>query len=74
MQLGPFLQAIYTVDTRKKRTSCDLWQLQTGIGQKASLETVLPSRDRHSVGGQNGLELWRLAPDLDPWLQFLQPM
>ena len=56
MQLTPFFTS--GGYEGKKHNARYSQQLQTGTGQKASLEMVPPPRDRLSLGGQNELKLW----------------
>ena len=47
----------------KKHNARYAQQLQTGTGRRASSETVLPPRDRLSLGGQSELVSWWLVSD-----------
>ena len=59
MQLSPFFTGCLSGGyERKQHNTRYSQQLQTRTGQKASLETVPPPRDRLSLGGQNELKLW----------------
>ena len=47
----------------KKHNARYSQQLKTGTGQRASLRTVPPPRDRLPTGGQSELVLWWFVPD-----------
>ena len=47
----------------KKHNARYSQQLKTGTGQRASLRTVPPPRDRLPTGGQSQLVLWWFVPD-----------
>ena len=48
---------------KKKHNARYSQQLKTGTGQRASLRTVPPPRDRPPTGGQSELVLWWFVPD-----------
>ena len=47
----------------KKHNARYSQQLKTGTGQRATLRTVPPPRDRLPTGGQSELVLWWFVPD-----------
>ena len=58
-----FIGCLYGGCEEKKHYARYFQQLKTGIGQRASLRTVPPPRDRLPAGGQSELVLWRFVPD-----------
>ena len=58
------LQAIYAVVVWRKSTMPVILSISRLVsGQRASLETVPPPRDRLSLGGQSELISWWFVPD-----------
>ena len=61
---GPiFIGCLDGACEEKKHNARYFQQLKTGIGQRASLRTVPPSRDRLPTGRQSELVLWWFVPD-----------
>ena len=59
----PFLQAIYAVVANPSAMPVIPSNYRLVSGQRASIKTVLPPRDRLSLGGQNELMSWWFVPD-----------